>query len=848
MRVVIPLVACVGAGPSATDTIALVVTRLRTMLKDSEAEGDTERELYAKFKCYCDTNERAKEENIANMAQLISATKAETATLRAENSQLSVEQAAMEEKKSDAETADTQATNMRNSENANFRTEEAYMQASMASLESAIKLLSDVGGDQTAAAADNAGYMANSATAEAKAFLKQTQGSLISMKNDIKRALVAAAPVLPPAQRKVVTSFIEAPGGDYSAASGEIVGILKNMFDTFKANLADLREAEHRSAENYDNFHALKQTEIATLADGIASRKAAIGDKASSVENNMQTLAMAKGDKAEDEDFLRDLRVECEDKKEQFNERNKIRADEAAAISQAIAILNGDEAFDTFAAASQGGVFLQTISRHNSAAAVTRRAISERIGNFARSRSSVRLAKIAMLLASGNPFDKVINEVDKVIVRINNEGQADIDKQDWCTAERATNNAAVADASTQIATLEGQMGVLTSDMEALQEVIDDTNSDINDMKDAIKAQTDSRRAAYLEYSMEMKTLVTTSKIVDKAIASLKKFYDWLAKRDGPHTYGTDAASPTTCTANKDAGGGNYKRMPDATKADLEAACSDDVKCSGFFKFASGNGGWLKSVIAPSAEWYDADGKLCVKVYSSPALLQQAPATFGSSFSGQSSGGAMVISLLEGLKAETNQEAEAEAAQEELDQAEFEQFMTDITADKQRAKEQVADAEEMQALKKQQHVDVGEDRANVAKSKKDTEGYLLDIKYECDFINDNIAARNASRIEEINELEFTKNEILNSPEYAKALAKAEHEAEGKCAKFCFKHCDDAAIADGACLETAKDTLLGEHEVDGWAPCEACRHGVTLVGYCTGEGAGAPGCPPPAPPAA
>ena len=43
------------------NTITKVVKLLQTMLDKSVTEGDAERKIYAKFKCYCDTSEAEKE-------------------------------------------------------------------------------------------------------------------------------------------------------------------------------------------------------------------------------------------------------------------------------------------------------------------------------------------------------------------------------------------------------------------------------------------------------------------------------------------------------------------------------------------------------------------------------------------------------------------------------------------------------------------------------------------------------------------------------------------------------------------------------------------------------------------
>merc|ERR1719482_2194861 len=46
-------------------TMTKVVKMLQDMLKKSQEDGEKDRDLYAKFKCYCDDNEADKKEAIA---------------------------------------------------------------------------------------------------------------------------------------------------------------------------------------------------------------------------------------------------------------------------------------------------------------------------------------------------------------------------------------------------------------------------------------------------------------------------------------------------------------------------------------------------------------------------------------------------------------------------------------------------------------------------------------------------------------------------------------------------------------------------------------------------------------
>merc|ERR1719158_117708 len=61
-----------------------------------------------------------------------------------------------------------------------------------------------------------------------------------------------------------------------------------------------------------------------------------------------ESLESVQADLANDEEFLAKLLNMCAIKAKEFEERNMLRANEEAAISQAIAILNSDAAFESF--------------------------------------------------------------------------------------------------------------------------------------------------------------------------------------------------------------------------------------------------------------------------------------------------------------------------------------------------------------------------------------------------------------------------------------------------------------------------------------------------------------------
>merc|ERR1719231_784132 len=104
------------------------------------------------------------------------------------------------------------------------------------------------------------------------------QGSLLKLKSSIKEALAAASVLLTNKQKRTMESFIQAPfTGTYTAQSGEIVGILKNMGDTFKENLASIEAAEKQAAEAHAKFMKIKEEEFETMKTGYEEKSAELG-------------------------------------------------------------------------------------------------------------------------------------------------------------------------------------------------------------------------------------------------------------------------------------------------------------------------------------------------------------------------------------------------------------------------------------------------------------------------------------------------------------------------------------------------------------------------------------------
>merc|ERR1719478_1728058 len=223
-------------------TITKVIKLLQNMMVKSKADGERDTELFAKYKCYCDSNEANKKKAIDRATKSIALLAGKIAELQESNGQMSTDNAQLEFSRGENERARQTADELRSKANADFEEEKADMEAAIEQMNQAIDTLSAIGADQTAAA------------------------SLVS---------------------------------------------------------------KHQ-------FLGKKEKIMAANDDALSTSKTTKGETETS--------------KADDEDFLAKLIALCAQKTKEYEDRKMIRANEEAAVAQAISILNSDAAFDTFGA------------------------------------------------------------------------------------------------------------------------------------------------------------------------------------------------------------------------------------------------------------------------------------------------------------------------------------------------------------------------------------------------------------------------------------------------------------------------------------------------------------------
>merc|ERR1719407_266565 len=166
-----------------------------------------------------------------------------------------------------------------------------------------------------------------------------------SQKAAVQR-MVASTSAIDDYQRESVTDFLQ--GKETAQSSGEIMGMLKAMLEEMEGDLASAEKDEATAVSGFEELSAAKAAEIASATSAIESKTKRSGEVAVEVVQTKDDLEDTLAEVKETQAFLGDLGKQCAEKKADWSERQKMRAEEVSAISEAIKVLNDDDALDLF--------------------------------------------------------------------------------------------------------------------------------------------------------------------------------------------------------------------------------------------------------------------------------------------------------------------------------------------------------------------------------------------------------------------------------------------------------------------------------------------------------------------
>jgi len=475
--------------------IRKVVTMLQDMQKSVAEEGEKEEELFDAFMCYCKNGESALDKSISEGKAQVEQLTAVITRGTSEKSQLDQDIVQHKADREEAEKVTKEATAMREKEAAEFASSSGDAKSNIQSLTTALEALKK----------------------GASASLLQTGvGQTI-------RSVIRTSPLVQDEEREVLLSFLES-GSGMEGGSDQIIGIMEQMRDTMQADLKESEDREAESLATYQSLMSSKSTEIGAATKAIETKMSRTGKVAVETVQAKADLQSTGKAVAADTDFKSNLAKNCAIKQKEYDEKNKLRAQEMEAISEVIKMLSSDDALELFKKTLPSASFLQVSSRSKaSSRSHLRSLISAAAPDQASSKNRSPLL-LALGRRSGG-FEKVVGMVDGMVGVLEGEQGGD-DKMDvWCKAELEAAQGEAKATEGDISDLEATMEEQKDDIDSVAAAIESLKTGLVELDKSVAEATEQRKKEHAEYLSTAAANQAAVELLGMAKNRMNKFYN-----------------------------------------------------------------------------------------------------------------------------------------------------------------------------------------------------------------------------------------------------------------------------------------------------------------------------------
>jgi len=323
---------------------------------------------------------------------------------------------------------------------------------------------------------------------------------------------------------RTVGVFIQTKGRytpPYASASGEILGIMKQMKEEMQADLGEAQKEEASRAAAFDELRAAKTDEIAAGEKLLEEKKAELAQCDFDLANAKEDLEMVKASLSEDQKFLQNLIKTCAEADKNFELRKKSRLEEIQAVSETIEILTSDEARDTMNGAYK---FLQMRMRTRR---MSGKALASKLLRAAALKTNHPELSMLATRVELDAFTKVKKMIDDMIATLKVQQEDEVKKKDWCDSEFQENSMQTMKAEDLKEDQTVHIGDLESSIKTLKDEIELAKSQIAQFQIDLQRAGENRVKENKEFQQTVADQVATQEILAKALDKLATFYDKL---------------------------------------------------------------------------------------------------------------------------------------------------------------------------------------------------------------------------------------------------------------------------------------------------------------------------------
>jgi len=480
--------------------IRKVVNMLQAMQKKVTEEGALAEELHEKYMCYCKNSGgdlaasvEAAETKLGELGPAIEAAISQKA-------QLEKDLVSHEAEKNAAKAAVKEAKALREKEKAAFDKEFAELKVNYESVSKAVDALE-----------------------------KGMAGSFLQTRPaGVLRAWLVKNEEKLDGDRREVLSFLSGEqGGEYAPASGEIVGILKQMEDEMAQDKKDLVATEEAAVKTFEELMQAKKREKRALTKATMEKLDRLGDLSMEIAEMKNDKTDTARSLVKDKAFAADLEKNCASKQAVYDEEKKARAEEVVALADTINILNSDDALELFKKTlpSASASFLQLEATADSMRDQARDLVQQVRSKVQPGQGDTRLDFISLALNGRKiGMDKVVKMVEGLVATLKEEQADDDHKKEYCieqldsaAAKEKSLKRTVSDIGTSMEEIKETIATLTDEIAALKK-------SITALDKAVAEATEQRKAENKEFKEAMASNAAAKELILLAKKRLEKTY------------------------------------------------------------------------------------------------------------------------------------------------------------------------------------------------------------------------------------------------------------------------------------------------------------------------------------
>merc|ERR1719335_1907017 len=300
------------------------------------------------------------------------------------------------------------------------------------------------------------------------------------------------------------------------------------MKDEMDKDLGGAVADEEAAAKGFEELAAAKNEEISAASEAIESKTVRSGDLAVSVTTTADDIEDTTAEMKETEAFLANLASQCALKKKEWAARQAMRAEEVSAISEAIKVLNDDDALDLFkktlslSQTSKDMGFIQQKSRSSSVLRA-RKMVSAMMKKGSMHHAELALIELGLRSRSVD-FSKILAMVDGMVKVLGEEQKDDDATKSYCDKEMRKTGSEIKATTDALESSEAAIDEMTEESSTLADEMKRLAKEVKEMDKAVAEATENRKEEHGEFITFQTENGAAVQLIEKAKNKLFKFY------------------------------------------------------------------------------------------------------------------------------------------------------------------------------------------------------------------------------------------------------------------------------------------------------------------------------------